>query len=115
MLLISRSPSESVMVNDDLLLKVVEIDTTRVSIIVYRRPPGGRLSSFHEFGKAWLKCRETISLGHDASCSAVDIQGGRVQLGFTGPKEMTVQRREAFDAIRQERGGDEKPGSAGLR
>ena len=45
---------------------------------------------------------ETIMVGDDVQVTVVDIRGDKVSLGITAPKEISVQRKEVYDAIRRE-------------
>jgi carbon storage regulator len=45
---------------------------------------------------------ETIVIGDDIEITVVDIRGDKVRLGITAPKEISVHRKEVYDAIRRE-------------
>lgn len=45
---------------------------------------------------------ETIIIGDDIEITVVDIRGDKVRLGVTAPKEISVHRKEVYDAIRRE-------------
>ena len=45
---------------------------------------------------------ETIMIGDDIEVTIVDIRGDKVRLGITAPKEISVHRKEVYDAIRRE-------------
>jgi len=45
---------------------------------------------------------ETIMIGDDIEVTVVDIRGDKVRLGITAPKEISVHRKEVYDAIRRE-------------
>lgn len=45
------------------------------------------------------QCDETIMIGEDIEVSVVDIRGDKVRLGIKAPKQISVHRREVFDAI----------------
>ena len=47
---------------------------------------------------------ETIMIGDDIEVTVVDIRGDKVRLGIVSPKEMSVHRKEVYDAIRRELG-----------
>ena len=44
---------------------------------------------------------ETIVIRDDIVITVVDVQGNQVSLGITAPKEVTVHRREIYEAIRK--------------
>lgn len=45
---------------------------------------------------------EVIKIGDDIEVEVVDIRGDKVRLGITAPKEISVHRKEIWDAIRKE-------------
>src|SRR6478672_10532147 len=45
---------------------------------------------------------ETIMIGDDIEVTVVDIRGDTVRLGINAPKEISVHRKEVYDAIRRE-------------
>jgi carbon storage regulator len=45
---------------------------------------------------------ETIMIGDDVEVTVVDIRGDKVRLGITAPREMSVHRKEVYEAIRRE-------------
>ena len=45
---------------------------------------------------------ETIMIGDDIEITVVDIRGDKVRLGISAPKEITVHRKEVYEAIRKE-------------
>jgi len=45
---------------------------------------------------------ESVMIGDDIQVTVVDIDGDKVRLGFDAPKELSVHRKEAYDAIRRE-------------
>jgi carbon storage regulator len=45
---------------------------------------------------------ETIMIGDDIEVTVVDIRGDKVRLGINAPKEVSVHRKEVYDAIRRE-------------
>jgi len=49
---------------------------------------------------------EVVVIGDDVRVTVVDVRGDAVRLGFEAPKELSVHRKEVYDAIRKERGFD---------
>ena len=47
------------------------------------------------------KKNESIVIENDIIITVVDIRGDKVRLGIEAPKEVSVHRREVFDAIRR--------------
>ena len=45
---------------------------------------------------------ETIMIGDDIEVTVVDIRGDKVRLGINAPKEISVHRKEVYDAIKRE-------------
>jgi carbon storage regulator len=45
---------------------------------------------------------ETIIIGDNIEITVVDIRGDKVRLGVSAPKEISVHRKEVYDAIRRE-------------
>jgi len=46
---------------------------------------------------------ESIMIGDDIEILIVDVQGNKVRLGITAPKDILVYRREIYDAIQKEK------------
>jgi carbon storage regulator len=45
---------------------------------------------------------ESIVIGDNVVITIVDVRGDRVRLGIDAPREVTVHRREVYDAIQRE-------------
>ena len=45
---------------------------------------------------------ETIIIGDTIEVTVVDIRGDKVRLGVVAPKEVSVHRKEVYEAIRRE-------------
>jgi carbon storage regulator len=45
---------------------------------------------------------EVIVIGDDIQVTLVDIRGDKVRLGISAPKEVSVHRKEVYDAIKRE-------------
>ena len=45
---------------------------------------------------------ETIMIGDDVEVTIVDIRGDKVRLGITAPREISVHRKEVYEAIKRE-------------
>ena len=51
---------------------------------------------------------EIIRIGENIEVMVVEVRGDKVRLGITAPKSVAVHRREVFDAIKREQGGEAK-------
>ena len=47
---------------------------------------------------------ESIIIGDDVEVTIVDVRGNKVRLGITAPKDVSVHRREVYEAIQREKG-----------
>jgi carbon storage regulator len=45
---------------------------------------------------------ESIIIGDNVIVTIVDVRGDRVRLGIEAPREVSVHRREVYDAIQRE-------------
>lgn len=45
---------------------------------------------------------ESIVIGDNVQITVVDIRGDKVRLGIVAPAEITVHRKEVYDAIQRE-------------
>jgi carbon storage regulator len=45
---------------------------------------------------------ESIVIGDDVVVTIVDVRGDKVKLGIEAPQNISVHRREVYDAIRRE-------------
>jgi len=46
---------------------------------------------------------ESIMIGDNVEITIVDVRGDKVRLGITAPREVSVHRREVYDAIQREK------------
>jgi carbon storage regulator len=46
---------------------------------------------------------ESIIIGDDVEIVIVDVRGDKVRLGITAPKNISVHRREVYEAIQREK------------
>ena len=46
---------------------------------------------------------ESIIIGDDIEITIVDIRGGKVRIGINAPKNITVHRKEIYQAIQKEK------------
>ncbi len=48
---------------------------------------------------------QSIKIGDNIEIVVVDIRGDQVRLGITAPPEVSIHRREVYDAIQKENDG----------
>ena len=53
---------------------------------------------------------ESIIIGDDIEITIVDVRGDKVRLGINAPREISVHRKEVYDAIQREKAEKEKEG-----
>ena len=46
---------------------------------------------------------ESIIIGDDVEITIVDVRGDKVRLGINAPREISVHRKEVYDAIQREK------------
>ncbi|MHC4621298.1 MAG: carbon storage regulator CsrA [Planctomycetota bacterium] len=51
---------------------------------------------------------ESIMIGDNVEITIVDVRGDKVRLGITAPREISVHRREVYDAIQREKNSKEQ-------
>lgn len=49
---------------------------------------------------------ESIIIGNDITITIVDIRGDKVRIAIDAPREVSVHRREVYDAIKREQEGN---------
>lgn len=47
------------------------------------------------------KMNEVVRIGDDIKITVVDIRDGKVQLGITAPRSVSVHRQEVYEAIQR--------------
>ena len=47
---------------------------------------------------------ESIMIGDNIEITVVDVRGDKVRLGITAPKDISVHRKEVYEAILREKG-----------
>jgi len=50
---------------------------------------------------------ESIVIGDNVTVSIVSIRGDSVRIGVEAPKEIPVHRREVYDVLQRQKGGDD--------
>ena len=47
---------------------------------------------------------EQIRIGDEITVTVLEVQGDKVRVGIDAPRDVSIHRREVYDAIRRERG-----------
>jgi carbon storage regulator len=55
------------------------------------------------------KKNESIIINDNIVVTIVDIKGDKVRLGFEAPREVTIHRREVYEAIKRSEGSKGAP------
>jgi carbon storage regulator len=53
---------------------------------------------------------ESIMIGDNVEVIIVDVRGDKVRLGITAPRDVSVHRREVYDAIQREKNEKKEKG-----
>ena len=56
-----------------------------------------------------IERNEVIVIGADIEVSLVEVFGDRARLGINAPRDVSIHRKEVYDAIRRGAGGVAKP------
>jgi carbon storage regulator len=54
---------------------------------------------------------ESIIIGDDIEITIVDVRGDKVRLGINAPREISVHRKEIYEAIQREKAQQKAAGS----
>jgi carbon storage regulator len=60
------------------------------------------------------KCGESIMIGDEIEVRVLNIGGGKVRLGVTGPAWVPVHQRERYEARRLGKGSPVRAGTEGI-
>ena len=52
---------------------------------------------------------QSIMIGDDIEIVVVAVKGGKVRLGITAPRHVSVHRKEIYEIVRRENADGEKP------
>ena len=100
MCVLSRQAGESIMVGDDVEVVVVAIEHSKVALDVRHTTLRGRMTHNDSYPEAVVG--EVLNLPAPGSCTVVDIRGDKVRLGMDAPKDVSIHRKEVWEAIRRE-------------
>jgi carbon storage regulator len=121
MLVLSRQVNESIILGEDILVTVVQLRGDRVVLQIKDSTKPERISS-DEVQTISMERDDEYTVCDDVKISVVDIRAEKARIGVHGPKEMTVHRKEVYDAVRRENDaarrrrwdlGDDEDGGAG--
>ncbi len=102
MLVLSRKLNEKIVIGDDLWITVTKIDakeSAKAENTVTLQIDGPGAVSWSALPR---KKDEAIQLGVGITFHVVDIALGHVRLGIDAPREVTIHRKELYDAIRRD-------------
>ena len=115
MLVMSRQVDESIMIGDELCIRIVRIRGDEVVLRADSIPVSNKGLGYHFDFK--LQCDAELEVCPDVFCSVMDLRGEKARIGISCPKDRTVHRKEVYDVIRREkrrgRSPDEGDGLAG--
>jgi carbon storage regulator len=116
MLVLSREPGHSVMINGPeggCLVTVLQVRGSDVSLLISHSPLAGELDSW----TVTLQTDKTVKVGTTAEVTVVDVREEKARLGVVASKQTSVLRLEVYEAIQRENrrasGGDSEDGPAG--
>jgi|GEM_PF-3442717 len=111
MLVLSRTPGTSLILNEDRLVTIETVTPEQAEIRISRYPGGEELS------RHTVRRDDEIQLDDiQVQLYAVDLRPGisdgenKLRLGITAPREMPIHRLEVYEAIRRERQADDDAG-----
>ena len=90
MLVLSRRKDESVMIGDNIEVKVLDIQKGQVKL------------GIEASRDVTLRRDESVMVGDDLEVKVLDIQKGQVKLGIEAPRDVTIHRMEVYLAIKEE-------------
>ena len=101
MFVISREVGESVMIGDDVELTVVKLRAKVVTLDMRHTTLRGRITLDDSFRRDAV-VGDVLDLPAPGSCAVVDIRGDKVRLGLDAPKDVSIHRKEVWEAIKRE-------------
>jgi carbon storage regulator len=101
MLVLSREINQSLMIGPDMELQVLKIRGQGANLRIARRLIGGRMTE--EVFSGWLQKDQKADLGENIFCVVLDVASNpaKVRIGIEAPRELSIHRKEVYDAIRR--------------
>ena len=101
MLVLSRMAGESVMVGPNCEIEIEVLKVKPNSAAIRTHFPQTRQA---HTSKTEVILHQSLAIGYGISIDVVDIRDEKVRLGISAPKDMSVHRKEVWQAIRREVG-----------
>lgn len=92
MLVLSRKQNETIVINNNIGVTVIEIDKGKVRLAI--QAPKEEVPIFRK-----ELYPEGVDLSGATTITVVEIRGDKVRLGIVAPKEVPVHREETYEAI----------------
>ena len=102
MMVFSRQVGDAMIVGDDVELTVVRLRAKVVTLEMRHTTLGGRVTLDDSFRRDAV-VGDVVNLPVTGSCSVVDIRGDKVRLGMDAPKDLSIHRKEVWEAIKREK------------
>jgi carbon storage regulator CsrA len=103
MIIFSRHVGEAVMVGDRVEVAVAAIEPM-FAVLSIRHSPAGGLVSAEDSLRLTCAIGDVVQVPAAGSCTVVEIRDdvGKVRLGMDAPKDISIHRKEVWEAIKRE-------------
>ena len=92
MLVLSRRKNESVIIDDDIILKLIG---TEFNLAIFEVRDSERLREFEKSTDEYFNISKNIKI------SIVEVQKDKVRIGIDAPKDIPIYREEIYDKIKR--------------
>ena len=108
MLVLTRKAGQSIMIGDDIEVRVVSVIGDKVRIEVDLHSPLGELVRVGMQGPRVAPARtsQSMSIGEDVEVSVLSVIGEKVRVGIQAPRAVPVYRSEVYAEIQREQRGE---------